>query len=425
MLKVAPNQFIGSVELNKAFNGLKESGYQRLFKGFVKQFGVVLSEQDNLQVVNGTSGRWLTVKGGIAVDKHLNTIFVDSNKIDAIQFPNTIGTLFLCIKYKKSSVEKGEVTIQTDGTIVGSGTEFTKSLRGGLNQLKIRFPLSSSNLDDYPVLEVIDDTNAILNSVNALTAEDRQAYSVVGAFTPSVSIPEENKLIFQYDSYELMLTNSGIMSGEVFKLARVTWNGTSLSIEDVREQNKLMLFDTTAELVTSISQAIVSQYDLQVTAELGAQIIALQTAVGTLQQVDSDFNNQLIALSALLAQKANILQENWRYVANEMGFTSHFEDAFTGNNRTGFMKNQVGVVSIHCFLNNLILSEIGQVLFTLPTGYRPFSDIVFVANRWTGVGYPLPYYLQIATNGNVTVADNVDLAVSDKIQFSFMFQISQ
>ena len=429
MLKVSPELYIGSNELRRAFRAFREDGYQRLFSAFVQSYGVAYTKETSLQVVQGTTGpRWVTVKAGLAVDKDLNMIFISSDAVNAIQFPTDIGsTAYLCIRYKVRNTEDGTVNIATDGTVVGVGTEFTKVLRGApLNQVKMRLPGSSSNLNDYPILEVIDDTHAILNTTTTLTEESDQKYAVVGCFTPSVSIPAANKLIYYYDDYELFFSNAVTADDLTFKLAQVNWNGSNLTITDTRLSNKLTLFDTTADLVNQITQTVIALYNLQIVTQFAAQIAAINAQLLTLAAADSDLIAQLTALSALVNQKANIAQENWRFIADpgENPFGAKFENALGGAGRTKFKKTTIGTVHLHCYVNCLTNAPFNDKLFVLPEGYRPTAAINLPATKWAGGGFPSACFISINTNGEVAWPESADLPAGQKIQFHTSFQVS-
>lgn len=426
MLNIVPNLYIGSHELRRAFQAIKEDGYQKLFAAFVQSFGVAYTTISSLQVVQGNGGaRFLTVKAGLAIDRDLNIISLGQDAVNTIEFPNVSGTMFLCIKHKIRKNEIGTINLSTDGSLTGIGTEFTKVLRGApLNQVKIRVTDSSNNLDDYPVLEVIDDNHATLNSVSSITPESGKKFAVVGCFTPSISIPNDDKLIYSYDDFELVLTNANITPDVVFKLASVSWNGFSLSITDVRQENKLSLFDTTADLVQQITNTVINQYNLQITTQFAGQIATLNSQVANLIAADNNFASQFAALSALVATKANSDQEHWHYVGDsgEPFFNIKVTNQLSGNNRTKFKKTTTGEVFLHLHLKALDDLPFATVLFTLPIGYRPTTTVISSVVHWAGTGYPSSTYLQIDSAGQVMNMAQAAIPEDDSIQHQFVFQ---
>ncbi|HPI18725.1 MAG TPA: hypothetical protein PKY56_00005, partial [Candidatus Kapabacteria bacterium] len=132
------------------------------------------------------------------------------------------------------------------GNMTGIGTEFLKTLRGQPDHpTKIKFTNAVNNILEYEVLDVIDDFNAILNSVT--TAETNLKYSIVGTFTPGVTIPSTDKYPIQYDEciginpltfvQEVAWDTPPVLTGEVdeaFYLARIKRIGSTITIEDKR-----------------------------------------------------------------------------------------------------------------------------------------------------------------------------------------------
>lgn len=427
MLNINPNLYLGSHEMRRAFRSIKEEGYQKLFAAFVQSYGVAFTTPTSLQVVQGSAGvRWLTIKSGLAVDGGLNTISLPEDVENAIQFPNAAGTYYLTIKHKLRNTEDGTVNIATDGSITGTNTKFTEVLRGApLNQVKVRFPGSTNNLNDYPVLEVIDDTNAILNSSTSLTSETDMKYSVVGCFTPGTSIPSANKLIYSYDDYELALTNVGLTPNYVFKLAQVTWDGTTLTIVDAREQNKLALYDTTADLVAQITNSVITAYNLQITTQFAADLAAINATLSSLQAADVNFNTLLTNLTALVNQKANSAVEAWHFVGDpgEVSFNAlFFLNALGGSGRSKFKKDNMGTCFLHVYVTAQQDCPFGTVVFTLPAGYRPTAAISIPVSKWMGTGFASIGFASINPNGEIAYAESADFPDTRGLQFHTSFQ---
>lgn len=427
MLNINPNLYLGSHELKRAFRSIKEDGYQKLFAAFVQSYGVAFVTPNSLEVVQGSAGvRWLSVKSGLAVDGDLNTISIAEDVENAIQFPNAAGTYFLTLKHKLRNTEEGTVNIATDGSITGTNTKFTEVLRGApLNQVKVRFASSNNNLNDYAVLEVIDDTNAILNTSTTLTPETGMKYSVVGCFTPGTSIPSSNKLIYSYDDYELTLSNVNITPNYVFKLAQVTWDGASLTILDVRYQNKLALYDTTADLVEQITSSVITQYNLQITTQFAANLAALNASISSLQSADVNFNTLLTNLTNTVNLKADSSLEAWRY-AGEPGEPAlniaFFQNALGGTGRCKYKKDNFGTVFLHFYVSAAQACPFGTIAFSLPVGYRPTTQIPLVVSRWEGTGFATFGFMKIGTNGDISYSESADLPITYGLQFSVTFQ---
>ena len=240
-IKITADQYLGQQELNRLKLFLDDEGFRKIFKYLFKSFGVSLYEDSSLEVVSGSSG-FITVSRGAAIDEDLNLIEVPIEQTNVFSVPNDGNFHWVTLRYKERINEIGTVEIGTDGALIGTGTEFTKVLRGlPSNPVQIRFPESAVNTGDYMLLEVISDTNANLNvSGGSLVAEIEQPYLVVGSFTPSQTIDESQKKIFSYDDFELFLRIGTPLAGDI-SLARVFNNGATIEIVDVRNDNKLTL----------------------------------------------------------------------------------------------------------------------------------------------------------------------------------------
>lgn len=240
-IKLSPNQYLGSQELNKFKEFLSVLGYKKLFKLFVKHYGIAFPDTDNLKVIQGSTNNKITISKGFALDTDLNVISIDEQIIDYWEIPVDDVWYYVKIKYKIKNTEKGTVSVNTDGLVSGVGTEFTKLFRGNpTNPIKVRLLNSLNNLADYEVIEVIDDTTMYLGTPN-LVVENQLTYAVVGSFAPSVLIKEENKLIYEYDDFEIFIENNIIISKNEYLLSQIRNQSGVVTILDVRYSNVLTL----------------------------------------------------------------------------------------------------------------------------------------------------------------------------------------
>lgn len=243
-VKLNPDLFLGSQELNRLVQSLDEKGFRKLFLQDAKSFGVVdissNGEFDNFRVEQGTNSGTIKHAAGIAIDSEGKLIIADA--LDNIDITNNNQWYWLKISHNYNPEEIGEVSIAVDGTLTGVDTEFLDVLRGlPNNPVKVRFEDSVSNTGEYEVNEVISNTSAILSG--DFTAESNLKLVVVGSFTPDVVVEEDYKDVYQYDSYNLVkvLRNSDIpptlAEGTEFVIARVKRNGSTITIEDKRYLN--------------------------------------------------------------------------------------------------------------------------------------------------------------------------------------------
>lgn len=241
-LKLNPDLFLGSQELNRFKKFLDDDGFRKILLQNSLSFGVINNSKsgnfDSFRVEQGTNVGTIKHALGLALNK--NGLFISKPATDNIALTNDNLWYWVKIKHQYSPIELGTVSVDVNGTLTGSGTEFLSILRGQPNNpVKIKFSGSASNTGEYGVVEVVSNTTAIL--AGDFTAESSLQLIVVGAFTPDVVPPSDSKDIFQYDSCLMTLvaesvsnTPPTLLADEEFVIARVRRNGAVISIEDKR-----------------------------------------------------------------------------------------------------------------------------------------------------------------------------------------------
>lgn len=253
-IKYSPDLFIEVIELNRLSQFLDQDGFRKNIIDNSVSFGLIKT-QANATFPNGKVERDVnnalgqkTVKIGAirAIDSQGRFLVKDqTNNLPVLADNNWY---WIRIKHQHSTQEKGTVSIDAAGNLVGTGTKFTSTLRGQSNfPSTIKLINSVYNTLEYEVLEVTDDNHAILvypglNDNDALfVSESNLTYSVVGTFTEGVAIDQEDKYPFQYDdvAVELVLetvlnTKPTYVQGTEFYLARVKVLLGELIIQDKR-----------------------------------------------------------------------------------------------------------------------------------------------------------------------------------------------
>ena len=142
-----------------------------------------------------------------------------------MQILNTGINRWLVLSRDVKNIETGTVTINTDGSLSGIGTEFTKVLRGQPNfPTKVKFG-STLNSGEYEVVSVASDTSAIL--AGSFVNENNLKYSVIGTFTPGFQPLADNKMIYEYDSYNIRIVDSAdkpSLSANEFIIAGISFD---------------------------------------------------------------------------------------------------------------------------------------------------------------------------------------------------------
>lgn len=241
-LKINSNQFIGSHELKRLVQFIKDDGYVDLYRTGIAEYGVVNTPDDelflNLKVEQGSSFNKINIRSGVAIDTDLNVINVANIIYDGFTIPDDDTWYYVIINYAQRIHEVGTVSIDVDGNLVGEDTKFTEVLRGDpYHNTKVRFSNALSNTLEYTVLEVVSDTQAKLKGTT-FTNEEDLLMVVVGTFSPGIVPPNSHKDIYAYDSYEVRYdTDPTLVAGYEFVLARVKNNAGEISIEDLRGDN--------------------------------------------------------------------------------------------------------------------------------------------------------------------------------------------
>lgn len=205
-LKLSENLFLEVNELQRLVYFLETEGYKRLLKNIVKSYGIVKNDSNTNFKVTQKAGTTNTViiNAGIAFDSNLDAIVMNSNLELTIE--NTGIKKWIVLSRDVSNWETGTVSVNVDGTLTGVGTKFLSILRGQPNfPVKVKFN-SSVNIDEYEVVSVNSDNNAVL--AGDFVTESGLKYCVIGTFTPGFQPLEENKKIYEFDSYQITIVDS-------------------------------------------------------------------------------------------------------------------------------------------------------------------------------------------------------------------------
>ena len=226
-LKISENLFLETNELQRAQRFFTTEGWQRAVRALVKRYGVVQNEDlSSFAVVASASANSIDVMPGLAFNSQMEAIVSRSRVTIAIGAAVTGQDKWIVLRRAITNDEVGTVAVQTDGSIIGTGTEFTKVLRGQPNfPTQVRFTTSAHNIYEYEVVSVVSDTSAVLSG--SFTAETGLKYSVVGTFTPGFVPSLGNKEIYEYDGFEIEVVNSAskpTVTADEFVIAQLRYS---------------------------------------------------------------------------------------------------------------------------------------------------------------------------------------------------------
>lgn len=235
-LKFSSNIFLEVNELQRFNKFLEEDGWKRAMKAITKNFGIVENASNSYFKVTARSGRnsVIVINSGIAFDSNMDAIIMSDDL--ELSVGNTGSKRWVILSRAVSNEEQGTVSINSDGSLSGIGTEFTKVLRGQPNfPVKVKFN-SNSNNGEYEVVSVTSDTSALLSG--SFVNQSNMKYSVIGTFTPGFQPIENNKMIYEYDSYNIEIIDSEDrpnVSEDEFILAMISFDASgSMSVSDER-----------------------------------------------------------------------------------------------------------------------------------------------------------------------------------------------
>lgn len=241
-LNINPDLFLGSQELNRLVKFLDQEGFRKLFLQNSLSFGLLNNTIggafDNFKVSQGTNVGTIKIADGVAVDNQGRILVYAAT--DNISLTNNNQWYWVTIAHQYDVREVKSVSIDGNGNLFCLGGELTKILRGlPNNPTKVSFPGATINTQEYEVVEVVDDQNAVL--AGDFQPESNLRLAVVGAFTPDVPVPTGSKYPFQYDGATITITLEStpntpptLTAGVQFTIARVKRNGAAIVIEDKR-----------------------------------------------------------------------------------------------------------------------------------------------------------------------------------------------
>lgn len=270
-LKFAPDLFLEVAELNRLQKSLDKEGFRKVLLQDSQKFGLIYNSTtdpdfDNGKVirdVDNGSDKTIKVNELFGVDK--SGEFLYSELQTQITVPNDSNWYWVKISHTFSVKEKGLFSIAANGNLVGSvDAELLTILRGQPNfPSRIKFLNSASNTQEYDILEVIDNQNAIVTG-GPFTVESGLQIGVVGTFTQGITVPGGDKYPFQYDRVTLTLVQEtsinqrpSYTSGTEFFLARIKRVGADVIIQDKRiEIYKTRDFDVLSKVSLQINPVI-------------------------------------------------------------------------------------------------------------------------------------------------------------------------
>lgn len=205
--------FLEKEEIARLQEFLRDSPSENAIIGNTSRWGILRTDFQNdtdfLVEPSSNSGRVKIEKAeNKAIAKGGKMIYQEA--IDNIEVPNDNKWYWMRIKYKYVTYEKGTVSINSSGQVIGTGTSFRDVLRGQatLVPTKVKFlKLDGSqavNSGFYEVVDITDNNNITLTSAIDFVAESNLRMVVLGT-TPlgEMLSTEQKEGLYKYDSCEI------------------------------------------------------------------------------------------------------------------------------------------------------------------------------------------------------------------------------
>ncbi|MCA0388462.1 MAG: hypothetical protein LCH52_08205 [Bacteroidetes bacterium] len=233
---------IGSLELSRTQELISSSALEAI-KPLIKTYGLINTYNSNHVLtsdwkVEHYSDNEIRVLTGTAlvpdIDKIPRFVKLPANQI--INTGSTDGNYSVVLRYKATNFEEGTVSVSNGSTAVtGVKTKFTKTLSANR-----RIRIGSSF---YTVGSVADDENlGIVESFDQPNASDVK-YKVGGWFAGTSPLAEADNLIYELDSYEIILKTGAIAEYEVVLAKVVITSNIIYDVQDLRHKYVLSLIN--------------------------------------------------------------------------------------------------------------------------------------------------------------------------------------
>ena len=255
-LNLTRKTFLEVEELNRFQEFLQDDIATNTIVSNTTQFGIIQTNftgtDTNFQVSQGTGSgtiQFATARSqALDADGRLIRLLATDN----IAVTDDSSWYWIRISHEFRRHEVGTVSINTDGQMTGTGTLFNQVLRGQATDVPVRIRFqeidgtNATNNGDYEVVDVIDDTNAILTSSVVFQTEADLRYIVIGS-TPigEVVSTAQREGIYQYDSCNVELIAETTLetppalpangTGRYFYVARVMNVGGTVTVQDQRD----------------------------------------------------------------------------------------------------------------------------------------------------------------------------------------------
>ena len=207
-LNINRNIFLDREELLRFQKFLLESPINSVILKNTTNFGIIDSsgggESVDFLLEKGTNSGTIKISNhSIAIDE--DGLLISQPAIDNIPVVEDGNWYWYYIEHQYSNLEQGELSINSDGQVTGTGTEFSKVIRGQSTEVPTKVKLvSDNNTGVYDVVDYDGDFNMILEG-ESFTPESGIKYYIVGSIALSETVTEDHMQgLYQYDSCNIV-----------------------------------------------------------------------------------------------------------------------------------------------------------------------------------------------------------------------------
>lgn len=240
---IKPNARHGSLERARA-NEILDSKLFNVLNKVIEADGLVIEKDvsgpiGNDWLVQKISSNQISIQPGAAIVRSTGDKlrYVENEAVQTVTVYNSTIKIYVVLQYEATNYEQGTITL-TNGsaTVIGDGTEFTKVLAANRRIFVDGTP--------YTVLSVQSATQCTLASSYSGSTVSDVKYKV-GAWFTSYPSGESDNLLYEYDSFRIVLKTSAPSAGDLYLADVNVTSGVIQSVTDKRSENILEYRKTT------------------------------------------------------------------------------------------------------------------------------------------------------------------------------------
>lgn len=302
--------FLGKEELDRqqdfmqgnTLSILKKFGSKGLFEVFQK-WNLTIDNTRKTITLNGQ-------KGIFGFDTQERILFFNRQKTAPLGF-TAPTTIYVGLEFMAESVEEGTISILSDGTVSGVGTEFTKIFRTGDKANRLILLDGTDRI--FGIGNVSSDTSMTVVGENVTNIANVN-FGVVGTFSPYVI---SSGLPYLYNSYKLVTSSQPFNETTQFQIGTITWSGSTPTFNPSQNEDSRLIIASEASGVKKV-EYIEDTGELVITNITGSTV-KTTLPIPELKQYVTENISQMNQKVSQLDQNFTQLNQNVNTLRDEVG----------------------------------------------------------------------------------------------------------